>query len=264
MNRRILGIVAVVVLVATAGCAGVLDSGEGAGDGGNGTNGPQSLDEVTYPDGAAEDGFSNATALTESHRTTLGETNYALELNQTVVQDNQTTSSVVTIRSNNDSKRMVSSTSQTVEGSDGTRELSNEVYRNATHQHTNTSFGSSSSVQVSEARTSFGQSHESQTNARLVRSLLNFGNYSATDVVQRDGTTLIEYELDEYNSSAQGDFQPESVSGTVYVSQSGVVHELQISAEGTTQGRQVSLDLHYQVTETGEVTVEPPAWVDSA
>jgi hypothetical protein len=268
VNRCILGIVAIVVLVSTAGCAGFLGSGDG-GDGGSGdatetTESTTSLEEVAYPNGATQDGFDNASAVMESHQEALSETNYALELDQTVVEGNQTSEYAITVRSNNESQRMIATTEQSLDSPDQSQEFRNEVYQNATHQHTNNTINGESTVRVQESMTAFGQSHESQTNARLVQSLIQFGNYSATDIVERDGTTLIQYEMTEYNASSDGSFEPDDASGTILISEAGVVHEMQLSAEGTSDGTDVSIDLQFEVSETGDVTVEQPTWAEDA
>lgn len=266
MNRRILGIVAVVVLVSTAGCAGIL--GSGGDDGSGGTNGSEesttSLEDVAYPNGATADGFDNASAVMDAHQEGLSDTNYALDVSQTVVEGNQTSEYAVTVRTNNESQRMLTTTAQSLDAPNQSQEFLNQVYRNATHQYTNNTVNGESTVRVQESMTSFAESHEGQTNARLVQSLIQFGNYSATGVVERDGTTLIRYEMTEYNASSDGSFEPENASGTILVSEAGVVHEMEVSAEGTSEGSEVSIDLQFEVTETGEVSVEMPAWAEDA
>ncbi|WP_323192726.1 hypothetical protein [Halostella sp. PRR32] len=266
MNKRILGILAVVVLVSTAGCAGVLGSDDDDGDDET-TQKTVGLDDVTYPDGAAEDGFDNATAVADTHRSALSNASYALELSQESAEGNQSQQYDYTVRSNNESKRMVGSTTsvQEMEGSNDPFEIRSVLYENDTHQHRNvTRNGGSPQVSVRESRTPFAASHESQTNANLVQNLIAAGNYSATEAVQRNGTTLVRYELNEFNGTAGSDLNVSNAEGYILVSEAGVVYEAQVSIEGTSGGTELSSAIEFEVTQVGDVTVERPSWVDDA
>ena len=270
MERRTIAILAVVALVAVAGCSGLTGSDdpsetEGPTDAMTDTDSPgestttsggPSLADVSYPAGATEGGFDNVSAVAAGHADALAESAYAVSLSQQSTEGNRSSELRYDVRSNPDSQR--------VAGTLATSNYRNQWYGNATHQHANVTTDGSSNLQVRERSTDFSENHRQETLSPTVRSVLASGNYTATAVVERNGETAVRYELEAYNASENPDFETESATGTVVVGESGVVYEASLAVTGTSNGSDVSLELTYEVTETGDVSVERPAWVDDA
>ncbi|WP_135819994.1 hypothetical protein [Halostella litorea] len=280
MQRRTIGVLVVVALVAVAGCSGLTGSddptettgatdattgtdaaagngtstGSGTTTGNGGSDGGPTLADVAYPEGVSEGGFVNASAAALGHATALSETGFAVTLSQATTEGNQSRNLDYEVRSDPDAQR----TAGTLNASS----YRNQWYDNATHRHARTS--TTDGVQVQERRTDFSRTHRQETLATTVRSVLTSGNYSAVETVERNGETAVRYELDEYNASASEGFEAEQASGTVVVGESGIIYEATLSATGTTDAGEASLDLAYEVTEIGDVEVERPDWVDGA
>ena len=261
MNRRLFAVAAVIALVALAGCSGLMgsDAPEGETNGtteAGTTEAELTLSDVEYPDGASADGIEDVDAVVAAHGAVLNETDYAIEIDQASAQGDRSQNVTYALRSSLDDRRMV--------GSIATEGMVNEWYQNATHQHTNLTANGDTRLRVQESSGSFEETHRQETAGQLVNDLLSTGNFTADEVVERDGETLVRYELTAYNDSNEN-FETEGASGYALVGESGVVHEVQVAAEGTTSdGTAVSFDASYRVTALGDVTVEPPAWVEDA
>jgi len=267
MERRTIGILAAVALVAVAGCSGLTGS-----DDPTETEGPTdemtdtttdapaenstSLADVSYPAGASDDGFDNASAVAAGHADALAESDYAVSLSQRTTDGNRSEELRYVVRSDLDGQRML-----------GTLETSgyrNQWFGNETHRHSNVTSNGESALQVQERATEFSETHRQETLSPTVRSVLASGNFTATEVVERDGETAVRYELEEYDASRSGSFEADSASGSVLVGESGVVYEATLDVNGTSDGSAVSLELTYEVTATGVVSVDRPAWADEA
>lgn len=269
MERRTIGVLAVVALVAVAGCSGLTgsddptdampdtDSQTDTRTSSESTTDEQpSLADVSYPAGASESGFDNASAVATGHADALTESGYAVSLSQQSVEGDQSSELHYDVRSDPEAKRML--------GTLETSSYRNQWYGNETHRHANVTSNGESSLQVRERSTDFSETHRQETLSPTVQSVLASGNYTATDVVERDGETAVRYELQEYNASDNANFETESATGSVLVGESGVVYEAALVVNGTSDGSDVSLELTYEVTETGDVTVERPDWADDA
>ena len=261
MNRRLLAVAAAIALVALAGCSGLMGSDAPEGE----TNGTTeagtteaglTLSGIEYPDGASTDGIDDAEAVVAAHGATLNESDYGIEIDQTTVRGENSRNVTYAVRSSLDDRRMVRSIA--------TGDLDNQWYQNATHQHTNLTANGDTRLRVQESSGTFEGTHRQETAGQLVNDLLSTGNFTTEEVVERDGETLVRYEMTAYNDSNQN-FETENASGHALVSESGVVHEVHVSAEGTaSDGTAVSFEASYRVTALGDVTVEPPAWVEDA
>lgn len=277
MDRGTIGVLAVVALVAVAGCSGLTGSDDPtetdapseemagtdaptsngtSGEDGTTTGDGPTLDDVAYPAGATADGFDNASAVTQGHRETLAGSGYALSLQQATTTGNQSEDISYAARSNPDSERRA--------GSLRTASSENRWFWNATHEHANVTANGQSNVQVRERSGDFATAHRQDTLSSTVRSVLVSGNFTAVEAVERNGETAVRYELDEYNESASGTLRTDTAGGSVVIGESGVVYDAALSVTGTSEGSDVSLDLTYEVTGTGDVTVERPDWTDDA
>ena len=259
MNRRLLAVAAVIALVAFAGCSGLMgtDAPESETNGSTETTEAElTLSDVEYPDGASADGIDDAEAVVAAHGATLNESDYSIEIDQTTVRGEESRNVTYAVRSSLDDQRMV--------GSIATEGVNNQWYQNATHQHTNLTANGDTRLRVQESSGTFEETHRQETARRLVNDLLTTGNFTAEEAVERDGETLVRYEMTAYNDSNQN-FETENASGHALVSESGIVHEVRVTAAGTTSdGTAVSYEASYRVTALGDVTVEPPAWVEDA
>ncbi|GAA0668157.1 hypothetical protein ACFQDG_08795 [Natronoarchaeum mannanilyticum] len=232
--RRQIALVAVVALVALAGCGGVLTDGgatDSPDDGSANESEPDqapTLESVAYPDGYDRDGISNASRALSTHDAAISEAaGYELSATMRVDSGDETQELVMTSTVDNEAGTEFS-----------TLELSGSVavYR-AADGSTYTRIDDGSNVQY--------ESSQPDSYARLTMSQFESSiadaNLSATSVSREGSTTLITY---------SGDAGIELVVDT-----EGRIHSLTIE-EGD-----VRADFAFDY---GSVTVEEPDWLDKA
>jgi len=232
--RRQIALVAVVALVALAGCGGVLTDG-GASDSPDDDPANESepdqaptLESVAYPDGYDRDGISNASRALSTHDAAIAEAaGYELSATLRVVSGDDTQELVMTSTVDNEAGTEYS-----------TLELSGSVavYR-AADGLTYTRIDDGSNVQYETSRP---DSYARLTMSQFESSLAD-ADLSATSVSREGSTTLITY---------SGDAGIELVVDT-----EGRIHSLTIE-EGD-----VRADFAFDY---GSVTVEEPDWLDDA
>lgn len=244
MTRRA-ATVALVVLVALSGCNGLLGGGH-----------DDPFGSVTFPEGASADGITNRTALVVNHQQSLAATDYEISYEIDVRERNrQIIAQSVGTRSSLDSKRAYSIVAEPGRVS--------EVYRNASTFHSRTFQNGSASYVVQPLNGTFQSEHARLTGTEAVDIVLRNANFTADAVIdQRDGPTLIRYTLAEadVNESAR----VSSASGSLVVSEDGVVHGSTLRIRGTNQGASYYVDVTYGVVQFGNVTVQRPQWVGTA
>jgi len=228
--RRQIALVAVVALVALAGCSGVLTDGATDGGPSDGTESEQAptLESVTYPDGYDQDGINNASRALATHDAAIADAE-GYELSATMRAG-----------SGDDAQELVMTS--TVDNEAGTEfstlELAGsvEVYR-AADGSTYTRIDDGSNVQYETSR----PDRYTRLTLSQFESTLGDADLSATSVSRDGSTTLITY---------SGDAGIELIVDT-----EGRIHSLSI------EDGDVRADFTFDY---GSVTVQEPNWLDDA
>ena len=103
-----------------------------------------------------------------------------------------------------------------------------------------------------------------------VADYLRAGNFSVADRESVNGTTLVTLEADELTVENDSDLFIEgssnyrNYSSTVVVGEDGIVRELTVSATYELRGERRDVSVSFRVLRLGNVTVEQPAWARRA
>lgn len=250
MRRKRIALVAVGLLVVLAGCSGS-PGGTGTDPATTGTDAAGDAGTAEYPAGTAQSGIGNASALVAATDRRLATTDYALV--QSLEQRGGGESLAVTrrARSSPDAERrryVFDATGETNRRfvADGT------VYFDAVSDGERTT-GSE------PLERPFAALHEPEMldGGESLGGILRTGNYTAAGTVERDGRTLVRFELVEADRRRVSGTVTDA-NGTVLVGSDGVVYDatLRIDLES---GR---WNQTFRIERLGDVTVERPDWVD--
>jgi hypothetical protein len=106
---------------------------------------------------------------------------------------------------------------------------------------------------------------DSFTGRTLLRTILGSGEYNATDVVTRNGTELVRYDLETVVSTPDAKLnigRDTEVNGTILVDSDGIIHEATFSAtSGSDEGFSFGYEASAVFSDIGSTTVEEPAWL---
>lgn len=264
MDRTALASVALVVLVALTGCSGLF---------GGGTPTPAAeptvtptatptatpggpFAGVTFPEGTSKDAIDNGSALLTSHDRALAQQDYEISYNIDLRQGGQPLlQQAVGTKSSLDSKRAYSIVSEPGRLA--------EVYRNETTFAAREFQNNSTTYDYRPLNASFASEHRRLAGTETIGIVLRNANFSADAVItRRDGTTFVRYTLDEAKVNESANVTV--ATGTVVVSESGVVYNAELRIEGTIQGQRYLVDVSYQLVNIGNVEVDRPEWVPVA
>jgi hypothetical protein len=253
MRTDRLALVAVGLLVVLAGCSGS-PGGSGTDPAGNGTDAPGSPTtdgSATSPAGNASTGIENASALVAATDQRLATTDYALT--QTLEQQAGQESLTVTQRTRSsltDERRLfvfdASSETNRLFVADGTQYLDAVADGETTRRS-------------GPLERSFEARHEPEMlgGGESLGGILRNGNYTDAGTVERDGRTLVRFELVEADRS-QISGSVTDASGEVLVGEDGVVYDAALRIELESG----YLNQTFRIERLGDVTVERPDWVD--
>lgn len=258
-----LTVVLVAAFVTLAGCSGFL--------GDEPTNGTTTIETTTgpgdppaadqMPPGITEEGIENRSALLAAHRAGLAETGYrtAITVNATlngsdgVQQFNSSQES--TVEEGLAPFHVRSSSQGAFVGTTGDVWGNGSVVLSRQQRGGETSYASPT-----------GPVNESQiTSTSTIGPFLAAGDYDVVGTETRDGTDVVLLRATEANDTSS--LQTGNVTAfdaTVAVDADGIVHAVEGSMTGETQGGTVTMDVRYELLETGDVTVDRPAWIDEA
>jgi len=265
MHRRVMVALSLAVLVGLAGCAGTLSDGTGTE-----TSDEQALESETatvssfsYPEGAEPSGITSVDTLLDEHESALEGTSVTLVGNHSfgVAAGNQSDDADFSyeVAHDPDSDRTLTTIEQ------GNGNLTAYVDGDTQYYRTVSENGTEYGTAAPDERVS-DTGPESYTGRTLLRGILGSGEYNATDVVSRNGTELVVYELEELTSTPDNTFDfgvVSSADATVYVDSDGIVHEATMEIT-TGEGLSFTYNSNVQFEDVGSTTVEEPAWVDSA
>ncbi|WP_327051737.1 DUF7537 family lipoprotein [Halomicrococcus gelatinilyticus] len=264
-RRRIAISIVLVALVAVAGCTSG-PSGDSSGTDSPATNGTtatttttKTLDDLSFPDGATDEGVENGSALAATHVERLSDTGYEVEVTASYSAESESGTSTYVVRRDAETGEMYQRTARKSNGD----ERGEFAYANDTATYTKRGTDDPS-WDVNTRRTSDDVADNNVVMA--AESILPMGNWTDPSVVSADGQPFVEYELDGIAP------EPELIdadtvtnaSGTLLVDQQGVVHRLTLTIAQERDGTESQTNYEYHVKKTGDVTVEQPDWVSTA
>lgn len=229
-------------------------------------------DDVTLPPGANATGIEDAEALVTAHREALNETGFAFRFRANVSVGPAVQRTVLRGTVDAGLSPLLVHSSSVRRFDDDVTEVRTDLWANASTvavQHR----GADGTDRRRYDRSGDGAEVYDETFGHLPRAdlgsqvtqswlielALTVGDYRLARTERRDGRLLAEFRATEPVAAA--DFT--DLNATVVVDGEGRVHaaELTASAEGDDVTR---VRYEFELTETGNVTVERPAWVDAA
>lgn len=257
MERRALPAILLVVLVALTGCSGLFGGPEADATPSPTATGPNDpFASVSFPDGTSADGVENRTALLGSHQRTLSNADYEISYNL----DFRRGENVLVQRAAGTKSSLEEGESYAIVSEPGRLA---EAYRNETTFASREYRNNSTQYVYQPLNSSFAEEHARLTGVEAVDVVLRNGEFSADAVVtRRDGKTFVRYTLDEatVNESANVSL----ATGSLVVSEEGVVYGASLRVEGTVDGARYLVDVNYRIVNLGNVTVQKPDWVSTA
>ncbi|RXK51917.1 DUF7537 family lipoprotein [Halorientalis pallida] len=253
MRTDRIALVAVGLLVVLAGCSGS-PGGSGTDPAGNGTDtleSPATDGDAGNAAGTASTGIENASALIAATDQRLATTDYALT--QTLEQQAGGESLTVTQRTRSsltDERRLFvfDATSET-----------NRLFLADGTQYIDAVSDGETTTRSAPLQGSFEARHEPEMlgGGESLGGILRNGNYTDAGTVERDGRTLVRFELVEADRSRISGTVTDA-SGEVLVGSDDVVYDASLRIE-LESGH---LEQTFRIEHLGDVTVERPDWVD--
>lgn len=272
-HGRPLAVLAAVLLVALAGCSGVLP---GTGD----------AEEEAYTTSGEE---LNGTTLRSDH------------VDQLEAAGSFTTGTTVVLESANRTAELERTTAVDLEGDralqtdtietsgagmSGTFGSDTYTAGDETYTRLRAGTGNDTSVQYQHASAPYDDvgvtpvNTTAAMNAELAENAAATVNWTQTGVVERNGTTVTRYEatgqenFTEFRDRtdlgpgetdlSELDAEISEIEATMFVDRDGVVRQFDVRFAGTAQGQDVTMSVTVTTTDVGETTVQEPGWLDEA
>lgn len=247
--RRTVAVLAVVALVALAGCSALPVGGDDASNDAESNDEAPTLESVAYPDGYDQSGVTDTQAALDSHNASTAD----------AAGFHLSASMRATVDTSDGEETRTLSLERTVDNAAGTEysrlELSqgsSETYRTADGQvYVRIDDGSNVAYDTSRPEAA------STVSVANFRGVFDSAAFTADSVRTEGETTLITYTADELRD---GDDAVENVSAELVVDTEGRIHSLSISYD-VTNGADIDAEFVFDYRDT---TVEQPDWLDEA
>lgn len=255
VKKSLVIVLAVAVLVTTAGCAGVLD--DGTGDSVDGATAANETDGAfDYPDGTGETGF-DADELASRQATIFEDGSYTVATSETVGTDARTFEESTTLVV--DGERKVQKTELRHGSSTEETWLFTEPGDETLVRHV---FDGDDRYRTVNGPTA--PSTNERSIQRELEAVLRVSEYDVIDVEESDGATVVTYEGTEMSDALErlnpADEYDEFVA-TVSVSDDGI-ERYAYEFEGTSVGATETVAVETSFSSVGETELERPEWVD--
>ncbi|MFB6179435.1 MAG: hypothetical protein ABEI77_06895 [Halorientalis sp.] len=264
MQRRVLCTILLVAIVGLAGCTSGTTDQTGTQTTGHTTD--QALQSTTttvsnfsYPEGTSPSGIKSVETLLDQHDAALAGKSATLVGNKTFSVDTGSQSGQAGFGYIVRHDATNGTTLTTLDFGDGnfTAYVAGGTQYYRIHNESGMTYGTAGAdARVRDAGPS------SYTGRKLLANILGSGQYEATDVVVRNGTELVRYDLQSLSSTPDDsiDGEVKSADATVFVDSHGIVHEANMTV--STGLFTYDADVHFR--NVGETTATKPAWIDQA
>ncbi|WP_299269363.1 DUF7537 family lipoprotein [Halorientalis sp.] len=256
MDRRVALAVAVAVATVLAGCSWVErpdPSGPVPGD----TTGTATDAGIPYDRLAA-------------HTDTLRDRGYELRLDVRVRTPNGSTNLTVDVASDPDGERQLiqrrAATGTLDRYVDGTQ-LFTRFAANGSTTFDTADLGARNVTFTTDGRNDIAfvnTVHGSSLRTQRLRQIYEFGEFGPRQNVTRDGQRYATFDLTGAVTGPNATVTLNHSSGRILIAPSGVVRRASIDLRGTQRGEPFVYAVDYRIGETGDVTVQPPKWLDEA
>lgn len=106
--------------------------------------------------------------------------------------------------------------------------------------------------------------HGSSLRAQQLRRIYEFGEFEPADNVTRNGTRYAAFDLASAATGSNATVTLNHSAGRLLIAPNGVIRRASIDLRGTQQGDPFVYAVEYRITRVGDVSVQPPTWLDEA
>ncbi|AQL41351.1 hypothetical protein BV210_00855 [Halorientalis sp. IM1011] len=274
MRKRVLATLAVTVLVALAGCAGGPLGGEGTATDTDSGDDDRAIESETatvssfaYPAGATPSGIENVSTLLDEHESALSGSSVTLSGTTGFSAGGSSNSASAGIEYTIEHEASSNETLTRVVGGDSGDTFTSYITDGTTAYRVNGSDGVEYGTAQASVDAPYAETAPANFTGRSVLlTILGSGEYNATDVVARNGTELVRYDLETVTETPEGQLNiggDTEVNGTVFVDSDGIVHEAYLTASsGSEQGFSFGYEASAVFSDIDSTTVEEPEWTD--
>jgi hypothetical protein len=257
MRSRLSLAIVLVTLVALSGCSFL------SGSPSNTTSTPTfagNASAVDFPNGTNRNGITDSRQLVNGHVRAVASSSYAVRATEnisirgnSVTRHRQVTSDLSTDR--------ILLTIDVPDSEDG-----GERYLDNRTLYARTTVDGETEYSINRTGVPFELFHSRQTLNRPLTLLFEFGRFEGVGTVTRYGRTLIEYRLvaPSLDRRQVQNASVESATGRLLVDQDGIVRFGHIDIQGRESGSPLIVEIEYEVTSRGNVSVTPPDWLARA
>ncbi|GAA0243563.1 hypothetical protein ACFFQF_03330 [Haladaptatus pallidirubidus] len=201
------------------------------------------LDDLSFPDGTSDERIENASVLAETHSEILADRSYTAEFESVATNEDGRIVTTQTVRHETDSDGKTEEWYADREVSSADRESHTASYANKSSVYTKR-VNDTASYDVRRMENGV------ETPNGIISSLtpiLTAGEYRNSHVVSRDGERLVEYRFAGLcDDATASDLETvTNVSGSVLVSQQGVVHRASVNLTNKQGGSESNSQLDY-------------------
>ncbi|RXK49341.1 DUF7537 family lipoprotein [Halorientalis pallida] len=106
--------------------------------------------------------------------------------------------------------------------------------------------------------------HGSSLRTQRLRQVYEFGEFERAGNVTRDGREYAAFDLTAAATGPNATVTLNHSSGRILIAPNGVIRRATIDLQGTQRGAPFVYAVDYRITQDGDVSVQPPEWLDRA
>ncbi|AQL43916.1 hypothetical protein BV210_14935 [Halorientalis sp. IM1011] len=243
MNRRVVLAAVVAVAMVLAGCSWVEQPD---------TDPPTEANTTEQGDGG-----TIPTGRLNDHTAVLANESYELSVDVTIETPNRSRNASVAVASDPDGERQLIGT----QSRNGT--LDRYVNSTAVFSRVDTN-GTTEYGRAALGNASFSTAHTDGIRLSRLARIYEFGQFEPAGNVTRDGKRYTAFELRGVNTGPNATVTLNHSSGEILIAPNGVIRRASIDLRGTQRGEPFVYTLDYRITAVGDVTIQPPEWLDEA
>jgi hypothetical protein len=203
------------------------------------------------------DGGSIPANRLDEHTAVLATEGYELDVGVTIETPNRSRNATITVASDPDDGRQLIRTRSragTLDRYVNSTAVLSRVETNGTVEYGRAGLGNAS----------FSAAHTDGVRVGRLATIYEFGEFEPAGNVTREGQRYAAFELASVNTGPNATVTLNHSSGRILIAPNGVIRRASIDLRGTQRGEPFVYAVDYRISEVGDVSVQPPEWLDEA